>query len=606
LRYCWCSLPFSTGRGKKLGMLFWVNTFAWAFDPRKTNCPIEPFITYPFQDRAFLAIKDSVGDHDLFCDKSRDMGASWGFAPITYLWHWLFRSFVSFLMVSRKEDLVDKRGDPKCLFWKVLFVLDRLPKWMVPDYTKTHMHLHNNENGSTIDGESTTGDLAVGDRRTSVLLDEFSLVREGFDVIGRTRDVTRSRHINGTPRGTGNAHHAMMEKAERGEIAHLRMHWSSHPEKNPGLYTSDNGKLKLIDRDYWLDQVGLPNSGADEAQRLDPLVTARSDYTFLLDGRLRSPWYDNECLRASHPLEIAVELDIDYLGSSFSFFDDAVIRRLLADTVRPAFHTGELLFDTETLEPTAFDDMECGRLSLWIHLDNRHPPRDRTYVVGADIATGTGASSSVLSVFDRKTGEKVAQFVHKETEPQDLAQYAVALAKWFSFRMHDGPLLGALLIWEANGPGELFGNEIVRQMYPSIFFRSKEDSLKKKKTDKPGWWSSKKTKLNLIGEYKLALRDGLVVNRSETAVKECREYVFMPDSSVAHKKSLNTIDNSAAGDNHGDHVIADALCWRGMREVAKPQSRHQPIPSGSLAERMAGRQAEEEMADVWDVGEDEW
>jgi hypothetical protein len=55
-------------------LLFYVNTFGWTYDPRKSK-GVLPFITYPFQDEALLQIRDCVLDgRDLVVKKSRDTG----------------------------------------------------------------------------------------------------------------------------------------------------------------------------------------------------------------------------------------------------------------------------------------------------------------------------------------------------------------------------------------------------------------------------------------------------------------------------------------------------------------------------------------------------
>ena len=69
--------------------------------------------------------------NDAIIDKSRDMGASWLCVAIA-AWYWLFRPDAQVLLVSRVEDLVDRRGDPDCLMWKIDYMLDNLPDWMLP------------------------------------------------------------------------------------------------------------------------------------------------------------------------------------------------------------------------------------------------------------------------------------------------------------------------------------------------------------------------------------------------------------------------------------------------------------------------------------------
>jgi hypothetical protein len=117
-------------------ILYWVNVFGWTYDPRKISSgmtPKLPFITWEYQDEAFLALDESVGQTDVLIEKSRDMGASW-ICLTLFTWRWLFRPMESYLMVSRKESLVDGSGDS--LFSHVDFILKGLPEWMRPNFRR--------------------------------------------------------------------------------------------------------------------------------------------------------------------------------------------------------------------------------------------------------------------------------------------------------------------------------------------------------------------------------------------------------------------------------------------------------------------------------------
>lgn len=520
-------------------MLFYTNAFVWTYDPRREGCPAVPFITYPFQDAALLELDDCIGQRDVLIEKSRDMGASW-ICLLVFEWRWHFKVLQSFLLVSRKEDLVDKTADPKSLFWKLDFIHQHLPRWLLPTYSRQKMHLHNEDNGSTVDGESTGSETARGDRRTGILLDEFASVENGYEMLAATADATNSRIFNSTPKGTGNAFYDVAQS----EVRKLRFHWSIHPEKARGLYY-DTG------------------------------------------GQPRSPWYDAECRRRSHPMEIAQELDIDYLGSDYAFFDPAVLERIQRDEVRPAYRTGQLEFDTDTAEPLRWAD-GSGPIHLWTLLDGPgRPANDREYVVGVDVATGTtdasgkGASNSVISVGDRQTGEKVLEYAAAGISPYELAKLAVAICKWFQ-----GPrAAGALLIWEANGPGRLFGDRVIDLGYRHVYYRANERSLSHKVTDTPGWYSTRENKLALIGEYRRALNESAFKNRSFEAIRECRFYVFTPAGGVAHSRSVNTVDPTGARENHGDRVVADALVWKGLKESTPARVERPPGFLGSFFER---------------------
>jgi hypothetical protein len=517
--------------------LFYVNTFCWTFDPRRNPSAL-PFITYLFQDYSLLQIDESIDNpqpdggcgEDILTEKSRDMGASWmSLLPIEWRWH--FRPRQSFLCVSRKEDYVDKYGDPKSLFWKFDFIHKNLPGWLRPtgcDGSKDNpyrakLHLLNPDNESVIDGESTTGDVARGDRRTAILLDEFAFVENGDRVLASTGDATNCRIFNSTPNGTGNAFYTIRERQDRG-LRILRLHWTVHPLKAKGLYYDE-------------------------------------------DGKPHSPWYDKECKRRASALEIAQELDIDYLASGSQFFDQGILDRIKKEDVCIPAYQGEIAYCSERGEFIGFSSDSKGDMRLWCDLIGGNPPTDTNYSIGCDVATGTGASNSVISVADATTGRKVAEYSNSHIMPHRLAFLAVAIARWFKGECGQG-----YLIWENNGPGRIFGNTVKEIGYRHVYYRRNENSLSRKETDTPGWASTKENKLSLLGGYRRALASRAFVNRHLAAIEECEAYVYLPGGGIAHQGSQMSADPSGAKDNHGDRVIADALACMGCGEQARAES----------------------------------
>ena len=103
-------------------ILFYINGFVWTYNPKNLvdGHSIIPMVTYPFQDDTLTDLVNCIGHEDYLIKKSRDMGASW-MCLLAFEWFWHFKQALSFLVVSRVEDLVDKRGDPKSLFWKIDF-----------------------------------------------------------------------------------------------------------------------------------------------------------------------------------------------------------------------------------------------------------------------------------------------------------------------------------------------------------------------------------------------------------------------------------------------------------------------------------------------------
>jgi hypothetical protein len=543
--------------------IFWINGFGHTYDPRVEPFPKIPFILYDFQEEAILRIIRAIGDHDLLIEKSRDMGASWiNMAAIAYMWR--FRVDQSFLMVSRVEDYVDKPGNPKALFWKFDFLIDNMPAWLQPyGYNKakhrSKMHIENPETGSVVDGESTTGRVARGDRRTAILLDEFAAVEQGNKVLSATRDATPCRLFNSTPEGTNNAFYETREKMmELGGDNIIRLHWSEHPKKSEGLYTTDDGgNLRVLDVTHVFP----------------------TGYKFRLDGKLRSQWYDHECDRAATPQEIAQELDIDYMGSGWQFFKPDSIELYLRQNARPAMFVGDLEHDALTAEPIRFRESDVGRLQLWVNLkDGCKFPDDMKIVIGVDVSAGTGASNSTIMGYDIKTCAKAFEYANPYIRPEGLALQAVALAKWSG---------NAFIIWERNGPGRQTGAKIVELGYGNIYYQRQEEAISHNVSKIPGWASTRESKLSLISEYRNRIERNTVANYSRTAIQECLEYIYTQDGGVTHSRATSKKDPTGAKANHGDRVIADALAIKGFEERKfSPEEASAPEAAyGSLAWR---------------------
>lgn len=529
-------------------ILFWWNTFLFTYDPR-LSASVVPMVTYEFQDDAISDINNSIGVSDICISKSRDMGASWMLVGV-FLYRWMFRDGESFLLVSRNEDYVDKAGNPKSLFWKIDFIMKHLPGWMLPSFSRTKLRLSNNGNGSTIDGESTTGDVARGDRRTAIGLDEFAAfdTDAGYRALAATRDATNSRIFNSTPNGTNNAFHAV---AQNEEIKQIRLHWTLHPKKAEGLY---------------------------------------------YDGdRPRSPWYDREAKRCASPVEIAQELDISFGASQHVFFDLGLLGQYQSKFVRAPFVRGEIVFD-DKVRDIHFEPSPKGRLKLWAHPDpTGELPSDRSYAIGIDIATGTGSSNSCLSIGDRKTREKIGEFAVPNLRPDQLARYAVALARW----LRDQHGLPALLCWEAAGPGRIFGDVVVELGHREIWFRRKEGAAVKKQSDMMGWVPTRETKLTLFGNYRRQLFSESFINRSKEALAECAEIVYMPGGGIEHSRSVSVRDSSGARMNHGDRATADALLCLAMGYEGNKVAKKPSIIPGSLMYRRRRQQEAKKRATQW-------
>jgi len=562
-------------------MLFYINAFCWTYNPKLKALGNIPFITYPYQDDSMLSIEECIIEgEDFTVPKSRDMGASW-MGLTVFEWFWHFQADLSFLIVSRNEDYVDKKGNPKALFWKIDYLHKNQPKWLLPtnrwlggkDPHRKLLHLGNADNSSVIDGESTTGDAGRGDRRTAMFIDEHAAfdLNDGFQILRATRDTTDCRGFNSTPQGSNNGFYEVVHNTAARQI---RLHWTVHPEKRIGLYkTGLRGKVELLDE----------FSGVVEIRRKDEAgkrkVQFPEDYPFILDGKTRSIWYDDQCSRCVNAMEIAQELDIDFLGSDYQFFDPDFIQILKDKYCKSPLLIGELEFDAETLEPKRFIENAKGNLALWLPVDGAGKiAKDRQFVIGNDISAGTGASNSVSCVVDRASGEKVGLLKTPYLRPNPFAGLAIALGLFFN---------KAFEIWDASGPtGKVFSNRMMQYGYGNVYYRRNEKKVTKVISDEPGYFLNPAAREALLEDYRAALADRVYINLSEAGMNECLQFIRKADGTVEHGASANSQDPSGARTAHGDEVVADALACLGLSDRKVTAKADEPsVPEGSLAWR---------------------
>ncbi len=573
--------------------LFFVNSFCWLHEPRGKRARVMPFITYPFQDEVIAELVSAMGfgeeqPHDVGIEKSRDMGLSWMLTTV-FGWAWLFKPNVSLMLVSRKEVLVDNGpGDSDTLFWKLRFQLKRMPGWMVPKHDSVRLRQVNLENGSTIDGESTTGDVGRGGRRTAIGLDEFASFESvrpgsGDEALAATRDNTRCRIFNSTPKGTGVAFYQRVVKNPA--IRTIQTHWTQHPLKRRGMYRADKkGRLEILDEQY----------------QFPP------DYPFVLDGRVRSPWYDAEEARAGSRQEIAQELDIDHLAAGSQFYDEEILRQVLRDDVRaPFYETNEVL---DMLPKELAKNLEVGMgqrmvLRLWVPVDKQSGPPPGEYGMGIDVSAGSDRSNSVVSIGNLATGEKVASFSSTKVLPHDLATWAAVLGRWFGGKHEFTDYYDEIVaIWEARGPGITFGRSLMdTEKYRTVYYRPHdEESISPRATNKPGWAPTSHAIDVLHGEYRRALGRRTFVNHDRKSIELCREYVVGEDGHVKFGGRGRPDAQTGARHNHGDEVVADALLNKLMMERPAVNKAERPeAPVGSFGWRRQKRVAAAATKDLW-------
>jgi len=521
-------------------ILFYVNAFGWTINPKEhPKRPLRPFITYGYQDRALPEICGAIGNHDIAVPKTRDMGASWmGILAMEHRWH--FTPLQLFLLTSEKEELVDGPSE-KALFKKLDFWWDHLPDWLLPNMHRMKKHCKNLDNGSAFDGEATVENMATGDRRTGIFMDETSKMQGADKIFTSTRDVTKSRIFNSTPNGRFGVGEPFYKRVRDGRTKRIFLHWSEHPDKSKGLYRIDkNGRKHALNpqtydwtKDYDFETL-----------------------SFQGDRKPRSTWYDEQCNRAQSKKEIAQELDIDFLGSSERFADEEVILRVRDEDCEDPISTGRLAIDSEDLS-ARWTNAANGPFKCWFEMaEGRRPPLG-TYAAGIDISAGTGgnySSESAIVFWNTLTKEQVASFAINTVKPEPFAAFAVGACKWFH---------NAHMVPEVNGPlGQTFMNRVKELGYWNVYVRKSKDVIFDQFTKKVGY-VNQDAGAEILGRLQEAMARNECRVRDRRIVDQFLEYEWKAGRLV-HAGAETSDSESDKGKTHGDIAIASACGWLGV------------------------------------------
>jgi hypothetical protein len=209
------------------------------FDPRNVERGLPatvPFLLFPRQEEwCHWFMERWKNQEPGITDKSREMGMSWltiAFASTICL----FNQGVVAGFGSRKEEYVDKLGDPKSLLQKVRYFIQYIPKefrgiWDMKKHAP-HMRVHFPETNSLISGEAGDG-IGRGDRASFYIVDESAWLPRPELVEASLSQTTNCRIDISTPWGMSNP---FARKRHGGKISVFSFHWRDDPRKDEAWY----------------------------------------------------------------------------------------------------------------------------------------------------------------------------------------------------------------------------------------------------------------------------------------------------------------------------------------------------------------------------------
>lgn len=237
-----------------------INDWGNTADPRNSEVGLPvvvPFLLFPRQREYIEWLHQRWKNReDGLVEKSRDMGVSW-LSCAFGVWMWLHHPGTVVGFGSRKEEYVDKIGDPKSLFAKIRQFISLLPVEFRPARYQENAHalymrIVNPENGATIVGEA--GSNIGRGNRTSIYFKDESAFYEQPEMIDAALSQTSNCKIDvSTVNGTGNPFY---RKRHSGKIPVFVFDWHDDPRKNQDWYQKQVNALDAvivaseIDRDY--------------------------------------------------------------------------------------------------------------------------------------------------------------------------------------------------------------------------------------------------------------------------------------------------------------------------------------------------------------------
>ena len=267
-------------------------------------------------------------------------------------------------------------------------------------------------NGSSTVGETAGQYWGSAGRKLALFLDEFSKweISQQDGSVKSTADITGCRIFVATPNGATNKY-AKMALHKEGSIKVITLHWTLHPDKAKDCYllNEDGSKTPL-------------EAGQEAFEMWQKFRHAKAPPP-LIGGVVRSPWYDDECIRRGSEQDVAQELDIDYRGSGYPFFSPYSIEKQRVKAHEP-IAIGNLY--KHGFDDIIFREELTGRIRLY-----EEPDFDEQYYIAADASKARNLDESSISVKNIRLNSTAA-VVSGDYDDNQQAEDCVLLGEWYN------------------------------------------------------------------------------------------------------------------------------------------------------------------------------
>jgi hypothetical protein len=281
--------------------------------------------------------------HNELIEKARMTAGTWT-VLFVFIWFWIFHN-ASFLIMSKKEDDVDRPDDLDTPFEKIRFFIRKVPNFLLPagldltskKYNKTL--LLKSPLGGQISGDSSAVHATRQKRALAILFDEFAYCENDEAIWTAGAGTVKVRIAVSTPNGVNNKYYRLRFNKENEKVHITSFTWWRHPVFGKDLRQLANGSYTSP----WYEEKCANNSAQTMAKEYDlnyaDSIGAKIFFTYSVqhqDDRLR-PNPESKIIRIWDPgLCFAVlwaEID---KWERLLFYKELVMRNAILDDVAQA------------------------------------------------------------------------------------------------------------------------------------------------------------------------------------------------------------------------------------------------------------------------------
>lgn len=480
-----------------------------------------PFKLYPHQHDTYASYEKYYNNISM---KTRQMGFT-SFTSAYVCKEINFNADYRCLIISK--TMTDARDFLKKIKDMLEDAHNKYP-WLISDFrdgynNKESFMLKNN---SFVRVESTNSEAGRGSTNIRLLIvDEVAsvdkrrpeMMQEIWGSVGPALTAVRGKSIMiSTPRGQSGWYYNTYTNARKMGFHIIDAHWTRHPIYSMGSYqwiadeTHENkGYIKFLNESW-------PESIFDREEGVF-IELNKDDYSFILDGKVRSPWYDFESARLG-PRLTKCELDCSFVGTGGEVLDSDLLR--------------EIQVTVQTSEYKDFKTPYANVNGLFKDYKEYIAPKvGHRYALGGDVATGDGEDYSAFAVIDIDTLE-ICSIFKGQLLPTTYAEIISMVGKRYNY---------ATVIIENAGGGGTTLQDLKRTGYAKIFYSvlKKDDPATGQKKRKIGLWPSERVRREAGDRLEQMLRQRMLKNYSEDLLNELYTWIWDKDGKRRHAPGKN-------------------------------------------------------------------